>query len=118
MRCPLGRRPHPRRNGLSPDSSIPSSHMPEDRLMPLDGCLPLLEPGTDRNALDRALLALATHPQGPGFVRAHLLLWERSLRCFEGRLVWRRNTDAPLPVALAGALRQASLGTDVEATRA
>jgi len=86
--------------------------------MPLDGCLPLLDPGTDRNALDRGLLALATHPQGPGFIRAHLLLWERSLHCFEGRLVWRRNGDAALPSALAGALRQASLGTDVEATRA
>lgn len=85
---------------------------------PLDGCLPLLDAGADRNALDRALLALATHPRSIGFARAHLLLWEPSLDCFEGRLVWRRNGEVPLRDALVGALRQASLGTDVEATRA
>ena len=97
---------------LPPDSEKPTV------AAPLDGCLALFEAGTDRNALDRALLALATHPRGPGFARAHLLLWEPALQCFEGRLVWRPGTDAPLGEALAGALRQASLGTDVDATRA
>jgi signal transduction histidine kinase len=81
-------------------------------------CAPLFEAGTDRNAFDRVLLAWAVHPDGPAFTRAHLLLWESTLQCLEGRIAWHAPDPELVPSSLASALRQASLGTDVEGTRA
>src|SRR5215510_6326319 len=62
---------------------------------------PLFEAGTDRNAFDRVLLAWAVHPDGPGFARAHLLLWERTLECLEGRLAWHAPDAERVPGSLA-----------------
>src|SRR5436190_822382 len=68
------------------------------------GVGPLFEPGADRNALDRMLLALAVHPAGAGFSRAHLLLWNPARTLLEGRLAWGRGApERPLCEALVEA---------------
>ena len=83
------------------------------------GAAPLFEPHVDRNALDRMLLAFAVHEAGPGFRRAHLLLWNAHEHRVHGRLSWSFSLPGRgLAEALTVARRQASEGTDPEATRA
>jgi nitrogen-specific signal transduction histidine kinase len=77
----------------------------------------LLDGSLDESALERMILAAATHPSGPGFVRAHLLAWNQDLGSLDGRLVWRAGAARPLTATLSTARRQASDGTDPDATR-
>jgi signal transduction histidine kinase len=78
----------------------------------------LLEPGLDRSALERMLVACAVHPRVTGFWRAHLLAWNRDREGFDGRLSWI-GPDRPLPLeeSLSVARRHASEGSDRDATR-
>lgn len=84
----------------------------------LASLMPLFNPATDRNAFDRMVLALATHPEGAGFERAMLLVWSAGLERFEGWLAWHApSTPIPLAEWLEAAARQASTATDVERLR-
>ncbi|MFI5369928.1 MAG: ATP-binding protein [Candidatus Eisenbacteria bacterium] len=78
----------------------------------------MFDPAADGNALDRMMLALATHPEGAGFERAMLLVWSAGIERFEGWLAWHAPV-APTPLSdwLDAAARQASTATDVERLR-
>jgi nitrogen-specific signal transduction histidine kinase len=77
----------------------------------------LFEGSLDEGALERMILAAATHASGPGFERAHLLAWNQDLGSLDGRLVWRAGAKRSLTATLGTARRQASDGTDPDATR-
>lgn len=77
----------------------------------------LIEPGLDRNGLERMLLAAATHAEGPGFQRAHLLVWNGDRSVLDGRLSWVGGAAQSLEEALGKARQQASEGTDPLATQ-
>jgi nitrogen-specific signal transduction histidine kinase len=77
----------------------------------------LLDGSLEESELERMILAAATHASGPGFVRAHLLAWNRDLASLDGRLVWRSGAARSLTATLSTARRQASDGTDPDATR-
>jgi len=69
------------------------------------------------NALERMLLAAATHSSGPGFVRAHLLAWNPDRGAFDGRLSWAAGSNESWEQAIAQARQLASEGTDPHATQ-
>ncbi len=46
----------------------------------------MLERAQDLDGLEQLLLALAVHPEGAGFNRAYLMLWNDASKCLEG---WR-----------------------------
>ena len=79
---------------------------------------PLFDRRSDHGAIERMLLALAVHPHGAGFERAHLLVWSVDHAMLEGRLAWHGGRGRrSIGEALARAQRQASDGTDPESTR-
>jgi nitrogen-specific signal transduction histidine kinase len=80
--------------------------------------LPFFDRTADLNALDRMVAALAVHPAGAGFERAHLLVWNPDLDCLVGRLSWSAGGPLSLGPALLLAQRQGNEGLDPEATRA
>jgi nitrogen-specific signal transduction histidine kinase len=77
----------------------------------------LFDTGLDRSALERMLLASATHPSGPGFARAHLLIWNPDRDCLDGRLAWVGGGPRTLGEVMGAARLHASDGTDPDATR-
>jgi nitrogen-specific signal transduction histidine kinase len=93
-----------------------SSGRPRSRA-PISGAAPLFDPALERNALERMLLAAATHASGPAFARAHLLVWNTDRAVLDGRLSWVGDPDRTWDEALAKARHQASEGTDPLATR-
>lgn len=82
------------------------------------GVAPFLAHARDLGALERMLLAWAVHPQGAGFARAELHVWDPGRRMLAGRLAW---CGVPEPLDLGGALARAARhpldGPDVECTR-
>jgi hypothetical protein len=82
------------------------------------GVAPFLAHARDFSALERMLLAWAVHPQGAGFARAELHVWDPARRMLAGRLAW---CGVPEPLDLGGALARAARhpvdGPDVECTR-
>jgi len=71
----------------------------------------LCEPGLDAATIERMLLALAVHPAGAGFQRAHLLLWNPDRRSFESHGTQAASaTPQTLDRALRSARRPARLG--------
>ena len=82
------------------------------------GLTPLFDPGIDRSALERMLMALAVHPSGAGFQRAHFFVWNVDRMALEGRLSWARPSGRrALSEALLAANRHATDGTDLDGTR-
>lgn len=98
-----------------PDPSEPTTPLERDPMVPRS-CV-LFDPGLDRGALERMLLASAAHPSGAGFTRAHLMVWNADRGSLDGRLAWVAGSSRTLEEVLVAARQQASDGTDPEATR-
>ena len=76
------------------------------------------DPAVDRNAIERLALAYSVHPDGAGFRRAHLLVWNPDSEAFEGRLTWTPAAEErTLEEALVASRWLASDGSDTEGTR-
>lgn len=87
------------------------------RPVPLPALAPLFESETDLAALERALLALAVHPDGAGASRAWLLQWNARRELVEG---WRLAEAPPAPEPLEawlGRARRAAPGESAEERR-
>src|SRR5262245_2480126 len=103
---------------------MPAHHLPRPsgsgrprRSTRLSGVARLFDARLERGALERMLLAAAVHPQGPGFVRAHLLVWNPDRATLDGRLAWVAGTKRSWDQALLHARQQATEGTDPLATK-
>jgi len=101
----------------SPQVPRPSRRQPDSVSAAFPGASRLFEPGLERNALERMLMAAATHPDGPGFTRAHLMVWNVEREVLDGRLAWVSGVDQAWEEAIAKARIQASEGTDPGATQ-
>ncbi|OGF09370.1 MAG: hypothetical protein A2W00_14780 [Candidatus Eisenbacteria bacterium RBG_16_71_46] len=104
--------PFPRDPRTTPPAEVVQD---ESRLAALAGML-AGDPHPD--TLERQLLAVATHAQGAGFRRAHLLVWSPERERLEG---WRSAVAAPghsLAEALERARRGVSEPQEAESTRA
>ncbi|HYM81038.1 MAG TPA: ATP-binding protein [Candidatus Limnocylindria bacterium] len=73
--------------------------------------------GLEIGRLERMLLALATHPAGPGFDAAVLWIWNPQHGVLEGRLSWTATPGESLAGALSRARQSAPEGPDPERTR-
>src|SRR5438552_7622641 len=115
----LGRTTHPRQESAMtlPPSSQPSGRDRSVRGSRLMGVARLFDVGLERNALERMLLATATHPTSLGFTRVHLLVWNADRAALDGRLSWIPGMRRSWDDALSKAGQQASDGTDPAATQ-
>ena len=101
----------------SPQMPRPSGRRPPELTGAFSGMAKLFDPSLERNGLERMLMAAATHAEGPGFARAHLLVWNTDRGVLDGRLSWVADTDRSFDEAIAKARQQASEGTDPLATK-
>ena len=101
----------------APQLPRPSGRGRPTRGTRLPGVARLFDVGLERNALERMLLAAATHSTGPGFARAHLLVWNPDRGALDGRLSWAAGAKRSWDETLDSARQQASDGTDPLATK-
>ncbi len=99
-----------------PDAALHVRRLPPRMTDPVLAAL--FQHPRDLGSLERMVLAWAVHPHGPGFDRAHWLVWSPARELLVGRLWWgaAEATDDPAE-ALLPAQRLNSEGPDPERTR-
>ncbi|HEV2106472.1 MAG TPA: hypothetical protein VGU27_12165, partial [Candidatus Eisenbacteria bacterium] len=90
---------------------LSSSHRAPGAPPSADALAALLDCEADLEALERALLAAAVHPEGGGCTRAWLLRWDARRGLLEG---WARAARAAEPGALAAAIARARRAAPVD----
>jgi len=101
----------------APQMPRPSGGRPSASSRSFSGMAKLLEPSLERNGLERMLMAAATHAEGPGFARAHLMVWNTDRGVLDGRLSWMANPEQTWDESITQARQLASEGTDPIATK-
>lgn len=78
----------------------------------------LIQQPRDLGSIERMVMAWAVHPRGPGFDRAHWLVWSPGRSSLVGRLWWGATEadDDPAP-SLIAAQRMSNDGPDPDRTR-